>query len=148
MRWTSLSDWPPWLLQTPLREAAIVACRECGLAAYRAGDYEEALKWCAQSRSIIDRGDHAAQNLLVEAMAHHQLGRAGEAKAAFDEALQQRDKAFPGSPSERFAGVGHNWIDWVVIELLRREATRLLELPEEPKTATTEAQKSASVPEH
>jgi tetratricopeptide (TPR) repeat protein len=96
------------------------------LAAYRAGDFEEAIKWCAESRKH-DEGldERRAHSLLIDAMALHQLKKTTEALVAFDQAIKHKDKAFPNE-SVVFKIY---WRDWVVIELLRREAEALLQLP-------------------
>jgi tetratricopeptide (TPR) repeat protein len=110
----------------PIR--AELCWRERGLAAYRADDLEGALYWCTKSRDLTNRNDYLAENLLVEAMAHHQLGRTSEAKKKFDDAIKCRDAAFP-STADASKFIGSKWLDWAVIEILRREAEATLKTP-------------------
>jgi tetratricopeptide (TPR) repeat protein len=108
-----------------------LTCRECGLAAYRISDFTGALKWCEKSRRLSEREDYRAQNLFVEAMALHQLGRPQDARLSFDEAVNATRRAFPdfyyGVPRQEAFGEGlPDWIDYVDCELRRREAEALL----------------------
>jgi serine/threonine protein kinase len=128
-----------------------LALRERGLAAYRAGQWEEALTWCAQSRQELDQDDsqlyYRAQNPLVEAMALHRLGRASEATAAYDEAIKTIRRAFPMAYSSTDID-DWRWPEWVAFEVLHREAATLLDIkdrtlpeargmPSTPKATTT-----------
>jgi hypothetical protein len=100
-----------------------------GLAAYRVGDWESALNWCSKSRANTDEHEHHVQNLLIEAMALHQLKKTSQAKAAFDEGMKLARQIFPTAVVDG-EGAGSNWRDWIAIELLRREAGALLEITE------------------
>jgi hypothetical protein len=65
-----------------------------GLTAYRTGDWEGALKWCAKSHEAIPPHDSEGRqshvlNFLVEAMASQRLGRTKEAKAAYENAQER-----------------------------------------------------------
>jgi tetratricopeptide (TPR) repeat protein len=100
--------------------------RERGLAAYRAGDWGGALKWSAKSRDLASLPSHRAENLLVEAMALHQLERTSEARSAYDEAVQIAEDYFPGAPRR----LRPEWVDWIMLDQLQSEATQLLGLDE------------------
>jgi tetratricopeptide (TPR) repeat protein len=114
---------------------ARVAVREArGLAAYRLGDWHGALKWCTESRELIEASDpreldHYASNLLIEAMALHHLGEIDQATAKYEDSLRRIQRTFPDTDSG-VGGVGDNWLTWVISELLRREAEALLKMPE------------------
>jgi hypothetical protein len=100
--------------------------RARGLAAYRAGDWEAALEWCVKSRECTGRPHWHAQNLIVEAMALHQLKKADEAKAVFQKALTLGGRAFPNATGDG-GGYGTRWQAWIGFELHRREAEALLQ---------------------
>jgi tetratricopeptide (TPR) repeat protein len=109
-----------------------------GLAAYRTGDWEGALQWCAESRELIPpyhihdqlppNDASYALNFIVEAMALHQLGRTDEAKTAYDAAIKKMQKVYPLVETGH-VGLGKDWRTWEYLELLRREAAALLQIP-------------------
>jgi tetratricopeptide (TPR) repeat protein len=121
-------------------------CRDRGLAAYRNADWESALKWCAESRDLTKKDEYHAQNLLVEAMALRQLGKVDDAEAAYDDATNFLQKAFPGE-TIGIVGGDRDWIDWVVVELLRREAHALLKSQRSEEQSTTHNPDSANMNE-
>ena len=102
-------------------------CRAGALLAYRTADWDRALKWSRQSRkhTQLMRDSptstayfyYDAENLVVEAMALHQLGRTDEAQQAYREASKCASAAFPFAPNH----LGSNWIDWVMYETLRHK---------------------------
>jgi serine/threonine protein kinase/Flp pilus assembly protein TadD len=108
--------------------AALLYGRGRGLAAYRAGRWEEAIQWCASSRfagqELTVSEAVPPQNMVIEAMAHHQLGRTATAHRLYHSAARVMAKWFPAAPAE----LGMRWFDWVVYEILRREAAALLEI--------------------
>jgi serine/threonine protein kinase len=101
------------------------ACRERGLAAYRAGEWAEAIKWCAKCKEVLNRNEYEAQNLIVTSMALHQSGRKAEALDHYHRANELARTAFPGAQGHVFRW-GKNWVDWIAFEWLRREAAELL----------------------
>jgi tetratricopeptide (TPR) repeat protein len=112
-----------------------------GLAAYRAGRWDEAIKWCAESRfagqELIVSENVPMQDMLIEAMAYHQLGETATAQRLYKATIQLINKRFPTAPTQ----LGRSWFDWVLYEILRREAAELLGEPVgEPPTAAAEAQ--------
>jgi serine/threonine protein kinase len=104
----------------------MISCRTRGLAAYRAGDFQGTLEWCQSSRDLeAQRNNHPpyiATNLIVEAMAYYQRGNPAEARAALDESSQLIEQSFPNAPEN----LGSDWFDWLLYNLLRREAVELL----------------------
>jgi hypothetical protein len=118
-----------------------------GLAAYRAGDLDDAVKWCRDSRannlrvpSTANSTDGAvtrdglklandsqypplnAYSLVVEAMALHQQKNPGEARKAYDDAAAIIGEYFPDAPDE----LGSMWEGWLIYDILSREASALL----------------------
>src|SRR5262249_36264411 len=101
------------------------------LAAYRLGHYEEAsqLGRKVQESGLFARGE--AQALLVRAMAEHRLKHDDEARRVYTQAVKLRPGRLRtlGEPasSDRLdaLSVGH---DWLMAEVLRREAEKLLSL--------------------
>jgi eukaryotic-like serine/threonine-protein kinase len=94
-----------------------------GLAAYRAGDWAAALDWCGRSREQRPEiGEVVALNLLIEAMAHHQLGRAEPARAALADAAPLID-----GHRDEFPGAGRPVAqEWLICEIVRKEAAALI----------------------
>jgi hypothetical protein len=130
----ALSDAPVGSIEELLQLAAksgsgdrVLTFRERGLIAFRAGDWQNSLKWCAESRGATQRNDYIAHNLLIEAMALFRLGLTTKAEAALVQAEETADRAF----SQRYGGQARGefvpgWIDYVVYEVLHREAELLL----------------------
>jgi tetratricopeptide (TPR) repeat protein len=100
-----------------------------GLAEYRAGQFASAIDWVSKSigQPIVVRGPRPdAAAFLVMAMAQHQLKRPDEARAAFAKGayivntkLLKRENAT----------LDENWIDWIIGDILLREARALIENP-------------------
>jgi serine/threonine protein kinase/Tfp pilus assembly protein PilF len=100
------------------------SCRERSLAAYRTGDWTGALPWCEACRSAETCPPrYEAQCLVVEAMARWQLDNRDEAKTAYDQATKLIAEDIPGGS----ASPGQWWTDWLVYDVLRREAATMLE---------------------
>jgi serine/threonine protein kinase len=96
-----------------------------GLIAYRRGDFEKALEFCAKSR--VENGNPAtvAQNLIVEAMSLHHLKRQTRAIDVYEEAIAIMQRYFPNAPGG-MRGKRWEWQRWLLYELLRREAAALI----------------------
>jgi serine/threonine protein kinase/tetratricopeptide (TPR) repeat protein len=106
-----------------------------GLADYRVGRYESALNWMDKSIATGANQDmpawtherernRAAGARVVQAMAYQQLHRPDEAKGSLakaDEIIRTR------CPQEDAGDVGREWQDWLVVQILRREAVQLME---------------------
>ncbi len=97
-----------------------------GLAHYRAGEFDKALD--RASKSIAP--DPAPFNLnvpafLIVALSHHHLGQAAEARKALGQARDiMGQESFP--TIER-GELGDGWHDWLICQILRREAESLIE---------------------
>ena len=101
----------------------------CALAAYREGNYEEAIKWSEQAPNL--KGFIGAQVFATRAMAEEKLERHDEAvqSLALAEALIPEELDLLGTSA--FAGalpVAESIVyrDWLVDEVLRREAALLI----------------------
>jgi hypothetical protein len=109
----------------------VISRRTRGLAAYRARDFQGALEWCQESRELEGlRSNHPpylATNQIIEAMAWCREGNAIEAQLAFDESIRLIERCYPNAPDL----LGSDWFDWLMYDLLRREAVELpgLKLP-------------------
>jgi hypothetical protein len=110
-----------------------VACR--ALFDYRSGDYQNALAW--QGDEALETSQPGVILQLIHAMAGAKLGNSHRAKQLLEaaEASMPRDVLNLGStqkhPSVLAApeSIGH---DWLVAEILRREARDLLVPPASP----------------
>jgi serine/threonine protein kinase/Flp pilus assembly protein TadD len=108
-----------------------------GLAHYRAGHYDLAIQYIAESnaRGWGARTTGQGQNSLVLAMAHHRLSHTDEARQCLEAARQSIEKMRP--KPDKLAQI--NPVDWVAVNVLWREAEALLkESALEPKTNTTD----------
>jgi Flp pilus assembly protein TadD len=97
------------------------------LAALRSGDTSKAIAWLNKARTTptYDQNPQLQARVLpLEAMALHYAGKREEAEMAF----QQADKLISEFLSELPDGrLGNNWHDWLIAEILRREASALLQ---------------------
>jgi Flp pilus assembly protein TadD len=97
-----------------------------GLAHYRAGEFDKALD--RAGRSITPEPAHfglAVPAILVTAMSHHRLGQTDEGRKALGQAREIMErKEFPTVES---GDVGNAWHDWLICQILRREAEDLIE---------------------
>jgi len=105
-----------------------------GLAAYRQGRFEEALAWMGKAQitctnAELPAWDHERErNLnvgadLVEAMAYDGLNQTDEAKAALATASGLLQNQFPQPDGGDF---GREWQDYLVAQILAREARELI----------------------
>jgi serine/threonine protein kinase len=98
------------------------------LLAYRGGDFEQALQWCAKGQAYPDTNQaRAAALYAVAAMAARQLGNMEQARLQL-----ARARAMFAGPFTRDAslprGEGNGvWQDWSIARVLEREATALIE---------------------
>ncbi len=104
-----------------------------GLAAFRAGDYPLAVQWSRRSRQLKKNGKSTALALLVRSMAEHQLHP--EDKFAGCRSYAEATDLVPdelqtlGTPAFREqVPVAATIVqrDWLIAEILRREAEQLL----------------------
>ena len=94
-----------------------------GLAAYRAGRDEEAIRWMARFPHNADGVHFDATRFAVVAMAHYRVGRPGEARTCLARAeriLAKMPDPAKGQP------LPVNWHDWLHAQVLYREAEALL----------------------
>jgi tetratricopeptide (TPR) repeat protein len=95
-----------------------------GLADYRAGEFSKAVEKLEGLVSQRQRAGYGFPNLqapasFILAMAHHRLGDKDKAT----QALERARKTFPGFSS---GDLGGYWHDWLICQILRREAEGLL----------------------
>jgi hypothetical protein len=103
-----------------------------GLADYRSGRYESALKWVRASREanktaplITYRDSYRALTWLVEAMALARLGGAKDARDALAEAEATMAGRFPAEGSGGL--YPEPWAEWAHCEVIHREARAVIE---------------------
>jgi tetratricopeptide (TPR) repeat protein len=107
------------------------------LAAYRVGDWNGALLSSRASRKYAAKWQ--AMQTVVEAMALQHLGQRDEASDAYTEAVNISREQFSYAPHCFTNGhPQYKWHDWVMFELLRREAKALIK----PKADETVENKS------
>ena len=120
----SISDFTPAVQLAELAAARSEQNRlnTLGAILYRAGRAEEAIKWL--NRSVAAHGAGGTHyDALFLAMAHHRLGHVDEAR----EWLRRASEVPPVAMRKPDASGPSSWIPRVEIELLRREATALIE---------------------
>jgi len=123
---SNTNDVADWMLRW---RAVSVALWE-----YRCGHWNEAAHWAQKYvESDADKGARTATARVILAMACRRLGKDAEARAQLAQGLTLTGKEF---------GDGHNmgdgntgfWFDWVLAEVLAREAR--LDIPAAPDTAS------------
>jgi hypothetical protein len=94
-----------------------------GVAHYRAGRLDEAIKRLEESNAG-DWGEQGRmQNRLVLAMAHHRLGHVAQSRALLDQVVRWWD----GLEAAKADGaVAMPLTDWLPLQLLRRQAAALI----------------------
>jgi WD40 repeat protein/serine/threonine protein kinase/tetratricopeptide (TPR) repeat protein len=93
-----------------------------GFAECRAGRYQQSLDWLHKSEERLDHPIFKAQTVLYGALALHHLRRGEEARRDLDRARKMLD----GQPGAR-GPPGELWWDWIMCQVLRREAEGLIE---------------------
>jgi tetratricopeptide (TPR) repeat protein len=98
-----------------------------GLAHYRAGSFEQAIKRLNESLAIDAHWQGAFCNCLVLAMAHHRLGQAKEAEQWLNKAARWMDRKGL-KPGKDYVGplFGIHPHDWLEGRVLRGEAEAVL----------------------
>ena len=89
-----------------------------GLALYRAGQYEQAIKLLEES-DRANWGQRTLLNWLALALAHHRLGHAAAARRWLDKATAELKRVRDAKPNEL---ADFPITDWLEAEVLRREA--------------------------
>jgi WD40 repeat protein/tetratricopeptide (TPR) repeat protein len=110
---------------------------QLGAALYRAGRFAEAVTRLTEATEL---SCHPSRTNMLStwfylAMAHHRLGHADEARRRLDRAVQGTQEALkspaepPGKSGNPEGVIPPNWIRRLTLELLRREAGRLIQAP-------------------
>ncbi|HMJ66023.1 MAG TPA: protein kinase [Candidatus Binatia bacterium] len=95
-----------------------------GFAEFRHGRHASAEEWL---RKVIDLPAHQnrkVQSYMLMAMAQQQSARAEQARATLREGLEFADARLPKIGRDR---LGEDWNDWVIAQILMREAKGLIE---------------------
>ncbi|HMF15668.1 MAG TPA: hypothetical protein VKE98_00605, partial [Gemmataceae bacterium] len=110
-------------------------------ALYRAGQWDDAIQQCLDSRQAKDRGDGDNRVLtdLLLAMAYHRKGEVEAAKGWWRDAedwFQKETAKLSGLQAVRGPDK-MRWEDWLLVQVLRKEAAALLkeEVKEHPEVA-------------
>jgi Flp pilus assembly protein TadD len=103
---------------------------------FRAGRYEEAIKWVRREPPEADAAPWEASRFSLLAMANHRLGKTQDARDALHEAQAIMSAKMP-DPSKGRPFEGGNWRGWLPCQLRVREAETLLK---EPRTGATPLQ--------
>jgi eukaryotic-like serine/threonine-protein kinase len=110
---------------------------QLGAALYRAGRFEEAVKRLTEATGLDAHPyrTNMLQTWFYLAMAHHRLGHAEDARRWLLEAVQGTEQAL-NSPTEPLLKSGNhagvippNWNRELTLQLLRREAEKLIQGP-------------------
>jgi len=122
-----------WARLAVERESLAWHSHVLGAAYYRAGKYEEALRWLADSlERPWDVGRPLNQFLL--AMVHRRMGHAERAEASFKESIrlyeEMESSRVDGAVPAVFAA------DWMTIQIYRREVEMLV-IDSSPRTFNT-----------
>jgi tetratricopeptide (TPR) repeat protein len=91
-----------------------------GAATYRAGRFEEAIKYLTQGEGGYP------QDCLFLAMAHQRLGHTAEARQWLDKAIDWIDSSTKDKPKGNTLGARIDWQTWLELQVLRREAESLI----------------------
>jgi serine/threonine protein kinase/Flp pilus assembly protein TadD len=102
------------------------------LAHYRAGQFEEAIRYTRESQK--DRGWHGAMvHLPLLAMAHERLGQHKEARANLQTAQEWHQEVVQGTyKGQATSPPDMHLSDWLVFQVLFREARELVKTAEKP----------------
>jgi hypothetical protein len=95
-----------------------------GMGEYRAGHFEESIKWISKSREQLKNApDGTATDDLFLAMAYQKLGKAPEAKMYFQRARDVIDKL----PKAGVSDIGATGVEnWLICQTIYREAKAML----------------------
>jgi serine/threonine protein kinase/WD40 repeat protein len=99
-----------------------------GQAYYRAGQQDKAVESLEKGLTDFPDWDKNLWNWLILAMAHQRLGHVKESKQWLRQATEwMADKIRDTSPDTGFVARGWPWWEWMMAQLLRREAESLLQ---------------------
>ncbi len=103
-----------------------------GLAEYRQGHFASAVDWTQKALSrAVDIPELDVEAYMVLAMAQYRSDNAGEANAAFAKGVEIAERKLPKLDSGGY--LGDLWTDWIIAQVLMREAQALLRPPAPPK---------------
>lgn len=94
-----------------------------GLACYRAGRFEDALKYLEWAQETIDQRADSCKALFVLAMTYQKLDHPEDAGKCLELAKKVVPLVFPTADA---GDLGATWNDWLICEILRREAEECL----------------------
>jgi tetratricopeptide (TPR) repeat protein len=96
-----------------------------GIAEYREGHYDSAVKWLERAKPGDNQSVLKAMTGVFLALAYHRAGRPDDARRSLNEAQTLLDQRFPpnGPPDINRGG---EWHDWLICQIVRREAEALL----------------------
>ena len=91
--------------------------------------HADAVKWLKRCSPKVGRASNDATVFALLAMAHHRLGQAEAARAALADARATLTKMPDPAKGQPF---GNDWHDWLICQILYREAEELLGIKKEP----------------
>jgi tetratricopeptide (TPR) repeat protein len=94
-----------------------------GFAEYRSGHCEEAAHWLQQAVEREQSPDLTVEGCAVLAMTQYQLKQTNAARATLAKATQVAEAKLPKPQAHDF---GEVWHDWIIEQLLMREAQNLI----------------------
>jgi serine/threonine protein kinase/Flp pilus assembly protein TadD len=101
-----------------------------GIALYRAGRFEDALKRLSEANAVYKPADEVrtarGYNLFFLAMVHHRLGHAEEARKWLHRAIEETDGTQANKPLHKTGDARIAWNRRLTYQLLRREAESLV----------------------
>jgi serine/threonine protein kinase/Flp pilus assembly protein TadD len=95
-----------------------------GFAEFRHGRHGNAENWLQKVINLPGHQNRKAQTYMLLAMAQQQLARAEQARATLREGLEFADAKLPKLGKDR---LGDDWNDWVIAQILMREARAMVE---------------------
>jgi WD40 repeat protein len=100
--------------------------RTLGMAYYRAGQQEQAIRWLEESVRVPPRGEAQIINWLALALVYHRLNRPQESRRWMEKASTWIESTAHGAPLEDVGTLGIHPHDWLESFLLRREVEGLM----------------------
>jgi Flp pilus assembly protein TadD len=118
-----------WAVQSLNQERSSPFLHALGLAHFRAGEFDEAIKQLEKSNVLEanekDWNDRAkGQNWLVLAMAHAKAGQPDEARRCLNQGRESAKVAAPPAPGKPCRLPAH---DWGALQILLAEAKKVVE---------------------
>jgi serine/threonine protein kinase len=115
----------PWML--PWR------CLSLALMEYRRANYPGAIGWCNRCLAYgSDSPSRVATVRAILAMSYHRLGQSENASSELAQSRELIDNKFKAGLDLGDGGQGY-WFDWVLGQILEREASSMIEEPQTPE---------------